>query len=96
MLPLTVVQYIVISLRLECRVLVVATELMVARAMIFLCSSGTYATLLCLTFFLIGGRQECALMESIFMMHSDIIWLFCEARSEWRAPVDKQKVSHSV
>ena len=73
MLPLMVAQHIKISLRFECRVLVVATELMVARAMTFLCSSGAYTTLSCLILFQKGKSQAHALAESIFMMHLAII-----------------------
>jgi hypothetical protein len=56
MSPLMVAQYIVISLRFECRVLVMAAESMVAKAMTFLCSSGAYTTLSCLILF--QKRQE--------------------------------------
>ena len=73
MLPLTVAQYVVISLRFAQRALVVATELMVMRAMTFLCSSGPYTTSLILTSFLKGRRRLRALGVSVFMMHLDII-----------------------
>ena len=81
MSPLTEAQYVVIFLRLERRVFVVATESMVARAMTFLYSSGAYTTLLCSISFLKGKRRARALAESVFMIHLAIIWLFCEARS---------------
>jgi hypothetical protein len=73
MSPLMVVQYVKISLRFERRVLVVATELMVARAMTVLCSSGTYTTLSCLILFQEGKSQARVLAKSIFMMHLAII-----------------------
>ena len=79
MLPLTVVQYVLISLWLAWRVFVVAMESMVTGAMIFLCSSRAYTTLLCSTFYLKGKRQVCMLVVSIFMMHSAILALFCLA-----------------
>ena len=75
MSPLMVVQYVEISLRFEFkhRVLVVATESMVARAITFLCSSGAYTTLSCLILFQKGKSQARALVESIFIMHLAII-----------------------
>ena len=79
MSPLMVVQYVAISLRFECRVLVVATESMVARAMTFLCSSGAYTTLLCSILFQKDKSRVRALTKSVFMMHWAIISLFWEA-----------------
>ncbi len=75
MAPLMVAQYVKISLRFERRVLVGATESMVARAMTFLCSSGayTYTMLSCLISFQKGKSQACALVERVFMMHLAII-----------------------
>ncbi len=73
MLPLMVAQYVEISLRFERRVLVVATELMVARAMTFLCSSEAYTPLSCSISFQKVKSQARALAESIFMMHLAII-----------------------
>jgi hypothetical protein len=73
MSPLMVAQYVEISLRFERRVLVVVTELMVARAMTFLCSSRAYTTLSCLISFQKGKSQARALVESVFMMHLVII-----------------------
>ena len=74
MLPLMVTQYVVISLRFVQRALVVATKLLVARAMAFLCSSGPYTTLLISFSFLKGRRRLRALgVSNFFMMHLDII-----------------------
>ena len=72
-MPLMVVQYVVISIRFEHRVLVVVMESMVLRATTFLCNSGAYTTLLYLISFQKGKRRVRVLVESAFMMHPAII-----------------------